>query len=106
MRFRRFLDWLFPSPFDRLLTEARAKGRVSMSQISIGNGRIGWYVSVRPHGIGSGPHEHHYSWTGQSEYLQEAIENAVMEIRDFPIMVAMTESRTAPKLGGAEFDVE
>jgi hypothetical protein len=102
--YQRFLRRLFPVPFTRLLNEARKRGRVSMQEVDIGKGRVGWYVSIRPAEVGKGGHAHRYAWTGQDEDLTDALEEAVEEARDFPRMIDMTEDMCKPRLGGKEFD--
>ena len=101
---QRLLRWLYPAPFDRLLLEATVRGRVSMSQVSLGKKDVGWYVSIRPPYVPNGPHSHRYAWTGQSDDLSQALTDALVEAREFPIKVDMTVDTNAPKLGGAEFD--
>jgi hypothetical protein len=103
--FHRLWRWLFPTPFGRLLQQARHRGRVTLAQVDLPKG-VGWYASIRPHGVGRGPHAHNYSWTGESVDLAVALQDAVEEANNFPIMVDMTEDRCAPKLGGDEFDPE
>ncbi len=104
MIWRRILRWLFPTPFQKLLTEAAGRGRVSLSQVDIGDGRVGWYASIRPTEAGRGPHSHRYAWTGQHPELATALEDACVEAREFPVMVDMTVDTNRPRLGGKEFD--
>ncbi len=107
MRFmHRIWRWFVPAPFFRLLNEARERGRVSLQEVDIGKGRVGWYASIRPSFAGKGAHAHRYAWTGQDEDMGNALEQAVEEAREFPVMIAMTDERCAPKLGGKEFDDE
>lgn len=103
---RRIWRWFFPAPFFRMLNEARERGRVSLQEVDIGRGRVGWYASIRPAQVGKGGHAHRYAWTGQDEDIGNALEQAVLEAREFPLMVDMTEERCAPKLGDREFDEE
>ncbi len=106
MSIRRILRWFFPVPFTRLLNEARERGRVSMQEVDIGKGRIGWYVSIRPAEVGKGGHAHRYSWTGQDIDLGDALEAALEEAREFPIMIDLSNGdiHCRPRLGGKEFD--
>lgn len=101
---RRILRWLFPIPLVRLLNEARERGRVSLQEVDIGKNRVGWYASIRPTEVGKGAHAHRYAWTGQSEDMTEALEEALEEARAFPTMIDMTKDECAPRLGGREFD--
>lgn len=103
---RRIWRRFFPVPFFRLLSEAQERGRVSLQEVDIGKGRIGWYASIRPASAGKGGHAHRYQWTGQDEDIGNALEEAVIEARDFPRMIDMTEERCAPRLGNKEFDEE
>ena len=103
---QRIARWLFPSPLERLLDEASRRGRVSLSEIDIGNGAVGWYVSIRPPNVPSGPHSHRYAWTGQHAEMVVALDDALQEAREFPTMIDMTEERCAPKIGGKEFDAD
>lgn len=102
---RRFLRWLFPDPFARLLTKARGHGMVTLAEIGLGHDVAGWYVSIRPPGE-RGLHAHRYSWTGQDENILQALAKAVQEAEDAPKMRQISGGTYAPKLGGKEFDDE
>ena len=104
MIWRRILRWMFPTPFFLLLREAQGRGRVSLAEVDIGKGTTGWYASIRPPNTANGPHAHRYAWTGQAPDIASALEGALEEAREFPVMIDMTESRCAPRLGGKEFD--
>jgi len=106
MTLRAILRWFFPSPFHRLLGEAREFGRVSLQEVDIGKMGVGWYVSIRPVDAGKGGHAHRYAWTGQSFDIGDALEEALEEARNFPKMIDMTGETCAPRLGGREFDDE
>lgn len=103
---QRFVRWLFPRPLDRLLREARGRGRTSMAEVDLGRGEVGWYVSIRPAAVGHGNHAHRYAWTGQDFLLEKALQDALDEANEFPVMIDMTKDKNAPKLGGREFDEE
>lgn len=102
--FRRAWRWFFPAPFLRMLNEAQGHGRVSLQQVDIGKGAVGWYASIRPASAGKGLHAHRYAWTGQDGDIGNALELAVEEARTFPTMIDMSEDRCAPRLGGREYD--
>ena len=91
------LSWLFP--LFALLPRARALGAVSFQTVE----GVGWMCTIRPPQTGPWQRGAVNAWSGSGTTLARALRSALAEVVANP-KVALGGGRTAPRLGGSEFD--